>query len=331
MSYGAQVKFGIARQASGGTAVTAATSYHGFAFVSEDVGLEKEELISQNLIGKFEQGAVYDGINRVLGTIEFEATPRNLLASLAACVNWSPASVTSGSLRTHTWLPNTTDYDSTYVKAPWSVYKQFTDATSAEQFYDAQFGQLEFTVGQGQFLRGRLTQNGGARSANGVGSMDVVANASDVGVLFPWNVCSVSLGGTALGGDSEITVTLNENIDALYTNNASLAPYKYTRTGFREVSVSGTFYMTDRSMLNDFAAGTQRRLVVSLTNTRSAIQSGYFNFFEIDVPQLKITQFKPSAQGPGEVAVQFTGRGVVDPTSSYALQFRTITTYSAGF
>src|SRR5258706_6418942 len=104
MSYGAQLKFGLARQTAGGTAVTLATSFHGFPLLTEDVGLEKGELISQNLIGKFEQGAVFSGVARVAGTIQFELTPRNMLAALASCVNWSPGFVNSGSIVTHTFL-----------------------------------------------------------------------------------------------------------------------------------------------------------------------------------------------------------------------------------
>ncbi len=329
--YGAQIKFGIARQASVGSWVTAASSYHGFAMTSEDVGLEKEELVSQNLIGQFEEGAVYDGINRVLGTISFEATPRNLLASLMAAVNYSPVEVTSGSLRTHTWLPNTVDYDATMVKAPLSIYKQFSDANSAELFYDAQAGQLEFTVSQGQFMAGRLSIVGGTRRSTGIGSMAVAPVAADVGRLFPWNVSSISLDGAALNQTSEITVSLNENIQALYTNNASTAPFKYTRERFREVTVQGTLYMNDRTILNNYAAGQQSRLFITIVNTRAEVQSGYFHTLTIDIPQLKFTQFKPGASGPGEVAVSFTGRGVVDPSSRYALQFTTISTYQAGF
>lgn len=329
--YGAQMKLGMARQASGGTPVSQVGSFHGIPLLSEDVGLEKAELDSANLIGKFEQGAIYSGIAKINGTITFEATPRNLGAALASCVNWSPNQVNSGSLATYTFIPNTQDYDGTYVKAPWTIYKQFTDANSAEQFYDCQMGQIEFTVGQGQFLKGKLSVSGGARTATGVGSANIGPQPSDVGNLFPWNVGSLSLGGVALNQASEITVTLNENIDALYTVNGTLAPFKYTRTAFREVSVRGTFYMNDRSLLNAFAADTQQQLLLTLVNTRTAVQSGFFNSLKIDIPQLKVTAFKPGASGPGEVSVSFTGRGILDPTSLYAIQFILTTTYQAGF
>jgi hypothetical protein len=331
MPYGAQIKFGLARQATPGTAVTVATSFHAFAHVSNDVGLERQELISENLNGRFGQGATYDGVDSVLGTIEFEATPRNMLAALASCVNHAPASVTSGALRTLTFLPNTVDFDASFVKAPFTVYSQFSDANSAEHFFDMQFGQLEFQISQGAFLRGRLIAAGGKRTPTGIGSLNVIPDGGDIGVLFPWNVASVSLGGTAVGENSDITVALNENIEPLYTVNASRDPYKFSRSNFREVTVSGTLYLANRDRLNDFIAGTQRRLLITMMNTRTAIQSGYFNTLTIDVPQLKITALKLGVQGPGEVQVNFTGRGVTDPASGYEIQMQMITTYAAGF
>lgn len=331
MSYGAQIKFGIARQSAAGAAVTTATSYFGIALTNEDVGLEKEELISANLTGRFEQGAVYDGVSKVAGTIEFELTPVNMLAALMATVNYAPTIVTSGSLRTATWLPNATDFSSTLVKAPISIYKQFSDASSAEQFYDCQFSQMELSLSQGQFMKGRMTVVGGARTPTGIGSLGVLPPANDVGVLFPWSVASLSLGGSAISQYSDISISLNENVDAIYSMDGTLTPYKYTRTGFREVTVQGTMYFTNRDLLNAFANGTQQRLLVTLQATRSAIQSGYYNTLVIDVPQMKVTAFKPGASGPGEVSVSFTGRGVLDPTSNYAIQYTTITTFAGTF
>ncbi|CAB4169965.1 hypothetical protein UFOVP1082_45 [uncultured Caudovirales phage] len=331
MSYGAQIKFGIARQATEGTAVAVATSYHPMPLLSEDVGFEFDELISQNLTGRFDQGASYTGTSRVNGTIEFEITPRNIGAALASCVNYNPATATSGTVKTYTFLPNTADFSATAVKAPFTVYKQFADATSAEQFFDVQFGQLEISVAQGQFLKCRLTAAGGARSPNGVGSLAVTPDATDVGRLFPWNVASISYGGSGLSTMSEVTVALNESIQPVYAVNGSLAPLKYSRSGFREVTVNGTFYMNDRAILNNMIAGTQSRLVITLVSTIAAIQSGYYNTLSIDVPQLKITQFKPGVSGPGEVSVSFTGRGVLDPTSSYTVQYTLQNTYGAGY
>lgn len=327
MSYGANIKFGIARQTTNGTAVTAVGSHHAIGLVSHDIGLEKDEVIGANLIGRFEQGATYDGIARVLGTVELEATPRSLMAVLAATVTHNPLIVTSGSLKTMTFIPTTADYDASFIKAPFTIYSQFADANSAEQYYDCQFGQMEIALSQGQFLRTRATVVGGKRSTNGIGSMNVMPDVADQAVLFPWNVASISFDGLAMNQNSEITVTMNDNVEPLYTNNLTLEPYKYTRSGFREVTVGGTLYLTSRDMMNDFAAGTSHRLTVSVVNTRTAVQSGFYNTLRIDIPQVKLTTFKPSVSGPGEVAVSFTGRALLDTTSNYIAQFILTNTY----
>lgn len=331
MSYGAQTKLGVARQTNVGSFATDPGSFHAFGFLSEDVGLEKQEVIGQNNNGVFDEGAVYDGPSNVAGTIGFELQPRNLGAALAMVINHSPASVTSGDIRTLSFLPTTVDYNSTHVKAPWSMYKQWTDAASAEHFYDLQPTGLEITLRQGAFTQGNVTIAGGVRAATGIGSLDINTGATDRRTLYPWNVASISYGGSAVQNYSDITVSVQENIEPLYTINGTLAPFKYTRSAFRQVVVSGNFYLTDRTMLNNFQASTKARLLVTCINTLAAIQSGYYNTLVIDVPQLKISAFKPATSGPGEVQVPFTARGELDPSSSYAIKFTLTTTWQGGF
>lgn len=190
---------------------------------------------------------------------------------------------------------------------------------------------MQLTISQGAFVKGQITQNGGARLTGGIGSLSVLPDGTDVGVLFPWNVASLSYGGAAVQNYSELSITLNENIEPQYSINGTLTPYKYARSNFREVTVSGTMFFSDRTALNNFAAGTQARLTAFIQNTVTAIQSGYYNSLLIDIPQLKITQFKPSVSGPGEISVQYTGRGVLDPTSNYSIQFTLQNTYGAGY
>lgn len=331
MSYGAQIKFGIARQTSVGSggAVTSPTSFHHIPLVSEDVGFSKEEVISQNLTGRFEEGAVYDGVSRVDGTLEFEPEPWSIGAVLMGGVN-NPTSTLTDSCYTHTFLPRTADYSSLFVNNPISVYKQFSDSNSAEHYFDTQIGQVEFTFAQGQLMRSRATITGGRRVLTGIGSLGLALHTADSQRNWLWDTASVSFNGTALGQATEITVGLNENIEPLYSLNNQLEPYKYARSAFREVTVSGTMYFTERAVYNDFISGAQRPLIIHAKNTRAgAICSGYYPTFEIWVPQLKITQFKPGASGPGEVAVSFTGRGVTDPTSNFSVKFTVINTHTA--
>lgn len=327
MPYGAQVKYGIAKQLNVGSYVSAAGSFHHLPLVSEDVGYEKEEVVSQNLIGRFEQGAAFDGIAIVRGTIDFEPLPKALGAILTAVVGPAQTAVVSGSLSGLTFLPRTADFNSLLVNNPFTIYKHFTDANSAEHFYDCQFGQLEVTYAQGQLSRARATVVGGQRSLNGIGSLALPLDTAEAGQGWLWDVCSISFGGAAIQNMSEVTVSLNEGIEPVYTLNGTLTPYKYGRSTFREVTVSGNMLFDSRSLFNDFIAGTQRQLIITARNTRTAIQSGFYPTFTIDVPQLKLTAVKPPVSGPGEVSIPFTGRGVIDPSSSYSIKFSLINTY----
>lgn len=330
MPYGAQLKFGIARQASAGSggAVTVGNSYFSIPLLSHDVGLEKQEVISQNLNGTFEQGASYDGTANIMGTIEVEATPKALGALLTATLG-TPTSAGVGSAFTAAFLPRTADFSSNLVNNPYTIYAQFADSTSAELYFDCQFGQIEFQFGQGQLLRTRAMVAGGQRVTGGTGSAGLPIDTQDLSMGWLWDVSSISFGGGAVQNMSDISVSINENIQPVYTLNGSLLPYKYTRTGFREVTVNGTMMFDSRSMYNDFVSGTQRRLLITAKNTRSVISVQSENpTLVIDVPQLKITAMKPSVSGPGEVSVNFTGRGLLDPTSRYTVKVNLTNTYA---
>jgi hypothetical protein len=329
MPYGAQQKFGIARQTSvgSGNAITAAGSFHHIPMVSHDVGYEKEEVISENLIGRFEQGAAFDGLANVRGTIEFEPLPKALGALLMAVVGRAQTVAVSGSLNTLGFLPRTADFSALFCNEPISIYNQLTDATSGEHFFDCQLGSIEFTFSQGALARARATVVGGNRVATGIGSFALPLDTGEAGQGWLWDVSSISFGGAAIQNLSEITVSLDEGIGPIYTLNGTLTPYKYTREQFRQVRVTGTMIFDSRSLFNDFIAGTQRQLIITSRNTRTAIQSGYYPTFVLDVPQLKLTSVKPAVSGPGEVSVPFEGRGVIDPSSAYVWKATLTNTY----
>lgn len=331
MSYGAQIKFGIARQASAGAKATDPGSFHPIPLLNENVGIDMAEIISQNLTGTFNQGASYPGITKINGTIQCEATPRNLVALLGATVTHSPTLTPSGTaLTSYLFVPPATDFSATLVKAPWTIYKQFSDANSAECYWDAQFDQLDFAFTQGQFMKITAAVAGATREPTGVGSANIMPAGADINALFPWNISSLSYAGAGMSNFSDITVKFNDNVDPLYTLSSGIAPFKFSRSGFREVMIDGTFYMNDRTFLNNFTANSYGRLLLVAQNTSVACQSGYYNTFSIDVPQCRITAFKPGASGPGEVSVKVTMRGIVDPSSNYVAQFTLQNTWRAG-
>lgn len=323
MSYGTNIKFGIAMQTSGGTPVPAANvgSFYQIPLLSEDFGLEKATIESANLNGSFVRGSIFDGINKVAGTIQMEALPKQLGVLMTACLG-DPVRTTSGAA-VKNWLfnPRTVDFDSYYCNRPVTVFKQFADASTGDLFYDVQFSDLEFDITAGQLLKVSATAVGGKRVTNGTSmNLGAVFDPTDYNDQWMWAVASVSYGGAAQPNFTDVKIKISANIDPLYGLNQSFDPIKYTRKDFLDVNVTGTFYMSDRAMLNSFVASTTQRLTVSLVNSATAVASGYFMSLLLDVPQVKITEFKPGASGPGEVVVRFSGMGVIDPTSNYAFQ-----------
>ena len=252
--------------------------------------------------------------------IEFEPLPKSLGAVLMAVIGRAQTAAVSGTLNTLGFLPRTQDYSALLCNEPITVYKQFSDSNSAELFYDCQFGSIEFLFSQGQLARARAAVVGGQRLAGGIGSLSLPLDTGEAGQGWLWDVTSISFGGAAIQNMSDITVALNEGIAPVHTLNGTLTPYKYARDSFREVTVSGTMLFDSRSLFNDFIAGTQRQLLITARNTRTAIQSGFFPTLVLDVPQLKLTAIKPTVGGPGEVSIPFTGRGVIDPSSAYAFK-----------
>src|SRR5690554_6690003 len=134
MPYGQDAVVGIAMQNSFGTAANVGSLHH-IPLLSEDVGLVQQELLSQNLTGRFDEGDSYSGTRRFDGTIECEAQPKALGALLTATIN-DPTTTTSGSVGTFVFKPRTSDWDAFSPNRPVTYFKDLKEAGSAQLFYD---------------------------------------------------------------------------------------------------------------------------------------------------------------------------------------------------
>lgn len=328
MSYGQNAKLAIGFQSAEGTGVTAVGSFQPVPLLSENVGLERPELLSQNLWGRFEEAASQDGTRTVNGSIEAEVTARAVGMFIAAIC--APASmVSSGSMKTYQYVPRSTDYSNTRANIPVTFMKQWADASSGEHFYDLVANELEFSIRAGEFMKMRLGLVGGKRTATGIGSMSL---PTDVNRSFGWNVASISYNGAGWANVTDLTVTHNEGLAPSWTLNGTLDPYNVIHSGPRTVRISGTVKFDDRALLNDFVNGAERAFFMQLRQTNAtAIQSGFYNELRIDIPAMKVTDFKPSIQGPNEVEVSFNARGVYNESTGYTIRYTVVNTYSGAY
>jgi len=324
MPYGNNAVIGIAFQNSFTQAAAVGSLFH-LPLLNEDLGLNQEELISQNLNGRFDEGDAYSGRRDYGGRVECEAQPKAFGALITSVVN-DPVSVTSASLRTYTWSPRTGDFAQQIPNRPVTYYKYLVDGGSAQLFYDLCGARLEFSQSEGGFLLARANYVGGKTSA-----VASTALTQDSTPRWPWNNSSASLGGAAVTDFSDITVTHDEGINPRWLLDGQLVANRIKRQARRTIRVSGSLVFETQDELDNFRDETAQRLVLTWQRLGTEIQSGYFNTFEIVIPSFKWLSYKPSIRGAGEIEVQFTGKGDYHPGSGTSVRYTLINTWAAGY
>lgn len=329
MSYGNASVIGIAMQNSFGT-LAAAGSLHHIPILNEDFGLKQEELLSQNLNGRFDEGDSYSGKRQYGGTLQSEAQPKMLGVLMTAAINDATV-VTSASLRTYTFAPRTSDWDRYSPNRPFTYHKSLNEAASnsAQLFYDLCGGAFGLQLSEGGFLIARMGGIGGKAAA--VGSSAAVVPTADSGRRWPWNQSSVSLGGVAIGVIPEFNLEYDEGINPRFFLDGTLTAGRIRRESARRIRISGTMLFESQSELNAFKNETQQTLVITLQDTTTAIQSGYYNTLQISIPSFYYVDAQVPVRGPNANELTFQGRGVYNAGSGHTGRFTLTNTYAAGY
>lgn len=321
-TYGQKSNVGICFQNSFGTSNV--SSMHWMQFVSEDVTLKKEPLKSQNMRGIFEEGDAYEGVNTVEGTIDMEAHPISLGVMLTAVFG---APVTSGTgPYSHVWQPRTTDFDIFAANVPFTLYKYLNDGGSAFLYYDLCGSSIEMSVANGEFLKSVLSVTGG--------NFDQVADIAEsypAGKRWTWDVASVSFGGTGQTGLVDLTITVDEGLEAMHTvsSNRGKFPSRVKHGGWRTIEVAGTMKFDNQDEMQEFLAWNERAMEVHFVGPTD-LGGGIFETVTIEIPAMQYTDYPPAAGGPGLMEVGFTANGNYDVNSATAFQIILVNT-QAGY
>jgi len=320
-AYGQTVHLGISFQDSYGTSNT--DSMHWLEFMSEDLAVKKEAKKSQNMRGIFEEGDAYEGMNSVEGNIESEAHPISLGAMLTAIMG-PPTTTIVDSVYEHVFKPRTSDFDDLSANTPFTLYKNMQDGGSAFLMYDLCGNTLELNMANGEFLKSTLGVVGGNFAQ--VGSM---AYSAPAGKRWMWDATSATFDATANTGLSELTVTLNEGIEALHNLAVSRGkwPARLKHTGFRTVEISGTMRFDNQDELQEFLDWNERELIANYRGP-TEISSGRYEEVTIKLPSMLYTDFPPSAGGPGLMDVGFTANGNYNTGSGTAIEITLVNTKS---
>lgn len=320
-AYGQKSNVGLIFQNSYGT-VGAVGSVHFLPHLSESIGINIPPLYSENIRGIFDEGDSYIGPKTVDGDLEVEAQPIALGAMLKSILDLT-GSVNSGAIYTHTFKPRTSDWDDKCANNPVTIFKRL-DLGAYELFQDCTGTSLEMSVAQGEFLKTKVSYVGGALNT----TSGTPSASYETGKRWKWDACSFSLGGSGNASLVNMTVKLDESLEAQHTLSSTNAPSRIKRTGFRNVAVDVTMKFDSYDEYLAYQNQTERELIATFTGA-TAVQSGYYENLVIKLPLLRYEEYKPAAGGPGQIEVSAKARGKYSTTSATALWITLVNTQAA--
>ncbi len=309
MAYGQSGHLGVTFQASFGTSFT--NSFHYVPLLSESIAESIEQLLERNLYGRLAESPTQEGIHKIAGEIRTEAHPIYLGVWLKAALGQVASTLQTSAYR-HEFLPVAADWDS-YAAVPPLTLEVHRDIGSAFLYSDMLASTLKLEVAHGQLLGAAVEVLGGHFARRGA-----TAAVFRAGRPWTWDVVSASFDGAGISDFRKLSISFDNRLSTQYALAGSKAPQRIKRDGPQQVRVEGTFLLENDLLFTQYLAQAEKRLLVTLTG--EAISSGTNATLTLDVPRLRLGEVTPQLSGPGELEVSFSGAGVYDTTSGYALR-----------
>lgn len=309
MGFGSIGFLGISRQNSFGTATN---SWEYVPIVSENLTTNIDQLVQENILNRFEEGASKAGVISVTGDITMEVNPLMIGHFLRAFSG--PSSFTAvGSVFNSFFLPTQSNFSSDAALPPYTL-QVFRDVGSSWQFTDSMVNALSFEIGANGFVK--ATASIIARTSS---LMNPTVAAFPTGDPWSWDAASVSIAGIANASIETLTIKMENSIEGVVTLDGTKSWSRMLRNGFRTFGISGTFDFNSQSEYNIFRAQTEQRFLVNLKG-ETTVGSGYTDNLLFDLPSVRYTSFDGGISGPNRLTASFDGAGKFDTTSSYAFK-----------
>ena len=308
MAYGMKGHLGICFQQSYGTAYT--SSFHYFPLINESLIENIPLLISEGVRGRFEEGPSHEGAHDISGDVTVEAHPI-LSGKLFTAWAGQSSGTLSNSSYVHLIKPKATDWGELAAVPPMTI-EVYRDGGSAHQYYDVLCDQLVTDIAHGAIIKHTMSIKGGKFSKVAKTTASYLAGSE-----FTWDQASISFQGSANGGIDEIpqiTITMNNALEAKGTLDGTKTPNRIKRSGFRTAEIAGTLIFLDDKEFDHWRNQAAQPAVVTVTG--QDISSGYSGYIEFDIPQMKYNDVPVNIGGPGLVEASFTAKCEYKSTSA---------------
>lgn len=318
MAYGQSGHLAISFQNSFGTSFTDSPVY--IPLVSESIAETINQIVENNMYARLAESPTHEGIHEIGGDITTDAHPVALGMFLKGALG-SVTTAPQDSAFLHEFLPASADWDE-YAAVPPMTVEIFRDAGSAFIYHDMLGASLTLEIAQGQLLSSGMSMLGGHFSQAAQSEVDFKA-----GRPWSWDVVSASYDGGALTELRQISLVFDNQLASHFTLSGGRFPHRIKRSGPQTVSLEGTMLFEDQAQFSEYQAQSEKRLLIHFGG--QTVAQSYQTELTVDVPRLRFTEFTPQLNGVGQLEVSFSGKGVYDPGSGYAMRVTLTNTLAA--
>lgn len=298
-------------QNSFGTALT--TSLSAIAVTEANFTHTIEQIVEQGMYGRFDESPYHSGAFNFEGDMTLEASPIAIGWAFKSIVGFT-STVSGTGTQTHVFKPRASDFDALAATDPMTI-QQYLDVGSAMQFSDMCGNTLAMNIANGELLSLTAGFVGGKYTRVAAGT-PVFPTAKP----FKWDQFSGSFGGAAINDILDLSININNNLEARHTLQNTAAPRKIKRSSFRTIELTGTMLFQAHSYYNAFLTQTNYSFVLNFAGQQSP------NNLKIDFPSLRMKTFEPTIRGPGVIEAPFTAQAEYDASSATAMQITLVNT-----
>lgn len=298
---------GIGFQSAHGVAADV-LSAHWLPFVTESLVEDVPRIDSGELRLALDEGYTHQGLRRTAGDIVMEPTPFTLAVLGYAAMGAIETTSVSGS-RLHTITGIATEFSQKFALPPFTVFMG-RDCGSYTVTKDFSANNLSFTIANGELLKATLSVIGGALDSKGADYSSSVSYLDGNEKHMPWNITSVSLGGSAAGDIINGTVSINNNLEAVGTIDGSNYAKRLKRSGRRQFRMDASVVHEDLSYYSRLRSEASQPLVINMHTSSN-------NFVTFGHGAVAYEAAPMNISGPGPVTANVNLRGL----TGFGLEF----------
>lgn len=308
--YGALAHIGIGKEVTYGTAV-AATDYLRFA--SEGLSEEIEQIISENIMGVFDEGPSFEGLHNISGDISGDVYPNAighlLRSAFGAPVTTSP---TAGVYQ-HVFTPVQSNFSNVCALPPYTIEIN-RDLVQAFQYAGAVVNDLNFSFGTDN----KIMKFTSAIIAKKLSLIAKTVPSLEATNPFLWHQATVTLDSLLNKDVSTAEFGINNNLEGRATLDGTKEISRILRNGVRTFPVKFSLELQDMTEYNKFRAQNEVPLKIELIG---GVISGSEKFkLTVDIPKFRFAAFPINVDGAGAITTQVDGSAKYDPASLFAMK-----------